>query len=186
MSCTSWRELSEHTREGVALIQLEDCTNVSLEGKTKTDPASPFRSDLSPVSLNGFHIDTGLQPSLIIPLSSTNENEAGLIGGFVHILCLHLISLHPSAASLWWPSPSCKCNQSNSIGHAKWCKWKQLKRLISAQRWNMLQMLELQKFSIFPLSHINSYSKVYTNICSCTHCEQTAKRLFRNFAVIIK
>lgn len=103
----------------MALVQLEDYTNVSLVGKSKTDLRSPFRSDLSPVSSNGFHIDTGLQPSIITPLSSTNTDKGGLIGGFVHILCLHLISLHPSAAFLWWPSPSCKCNQSNSIGHAK-------------------------------------------------------------------
>lgn len=134
MSCSSWRELSEHSQEGVALVQLEDYTNVSLVGKSKTDLRSPFRNDLGPVSSNGFYIDNGLQPSLIIPLSSTNKDKGGLIGGFVHILWLHLISIHPSAAFLWWPSPSCKCNQSNSIGRAKWCKWKQLKSLIWAQR----------------------------------------------------
>lgn len=119
MSCTSCSEHSENSQEGMALVQLEDYTNVSLVGKSKTDLRSPFRSDLSPVSSNVFHIDTGLQPSQIIPLSSTNTDKGRLIGGFVHILCLHLISLHPSAAFLWWPSPSCKCNQSNSIGHAK-------------------------------------------------------------------
>lgn len=133
-SWMSYSELSEHSQEGVALVQLEDYTNVSLVGKSKTDLRSPFRSDLSPVFSNSFHIDTSLWPSIISPLSPANTDEGGLIGGFVHILCLHLISLHPSAAFLWWPSPSCKCNQSNSIGHAKWCKWKQLKRLISAQR----------------------------------------------------
>lgn len=134
---TSWMssiEPSQYSQEGVALVQLEDFTNVSLVGKSKSDLRSPFRSDLSPISSNSFHIDTALQPSLIIPLSSTNKDKGGLIGGCVHILRLHLISLHPSAAFLWWPSPSCKCNQSNSIWHAKWCKWKQLKRLISAQR----------------------------------------------------
>lgn len=118
MSCFSCSEHSGHSEEGVALVQLEDYTNVSLVGKSKTDLRSPFRSDLSPVSSNGFHVDSGLQPSIIIPFSSTYTDKRGLIGGFVHILCLHL-SLHPSAAFLWWPSPSCKCNQSNSIGRAK-------------------------------------------------------------------
>lgn len=119
---TSWMssiEPSQYSQEGVALVQLEDFTNVSLVGKSKSDLRSPFRSDLSPISSNSFHIDTALQPSLIIPLSSTNKDKGGLIGGCVHILRLHLISLHPSAAFLWWPSPSCKCNQSNSIWHAK-------------------------------------------------------------------
>lgn len=119
MSCTSCSEHSAHSQKGVALVQLEDYTNVSLVGKSKTDLRSPFRSDLSPVFPNGFHIDTGLRPSIISPLSPANTDKGGLIGRFVHILCLHLISLHPSAAFLWWPSPSCKCNQSNSIGHAK-------------------------------------------------------------------
>lgn len=82
----------------MVLVQLEDYTNVSLVGKSKTDLGSLFRSDLSPVSSNDFQIDTGLQPCIIIPLSSTNTDKGGLIGGFVHILCLHLISLHPSAA----------------------------------------------------------------------------------------
>lgn len=132
--CTSCSEHSEHSQEGVALVQLEDYTNVSLVGKSKTDLGSPFRNDLSPVASNGFHIDTGLQPGVIIPLSSTNSDKGGLFVGLVHILCLHLISLDPSAAFLWWPSPSCKGNQSNSIGHAKWCKRKQLKGLISACR----------------------------------------------------
>lgn len=118
-SCTSCSEHSEHSQEGVALVQLEDYTNVLLAGKCKTDLGSPFRSNLSPLSSNGFHIATSLQASIIIPLSFTNTDKGGLIGGFVHILCLHLISLHPSAAFLWWPSPSCKGNQSNSIGHAK-------------------------------------------------------------------
>lgn len=95
MSCS---EHSEHSQKAVALVQLEDYTNVSLVGKSKTDLRSPFGSDLSPVSSNGFHIDTGLQPSIITPLSSTNTDKGGLIGVFVHILCLHLISLHPSAA----------------------------------------------------------------------------------------
>lgn len=70
----------------MALIQLEDYTDVSLVGKSKTDLRSPCRSDLSPVLSNDFYIDTSLPPSLIIPLSSTNKDKGGLIGGFVHIL----------------------------------------------------------------------------------------------------
>lgn len=96
--CVSCSEQSDHSQEGVALVQLEDYSNVLLVGKCSTDLGSPFRGDPSPRSSNGFHIDTGLQPSIIIPLSSTNTDKGGLIGGFVHILCLHLISLHPSAA----------------------------------------------------------------------------------------
>lgn len=58
MSCTSCSEHSEHAASrGVALVQLEDYTNVSLVGKSKTDLRSPFRSDLRPVSPNGFHIE---------------------------------------------------------------------------------------------------------------------------------
>lgn len=48
----------EHSQEGVALVQLEDYINVLLAGKCKTDLRSPFRSDLNPLSSNGFHIDT--------------------------------------------------------------------------------------------------------------------------------
>lgn len=54
MSCTSCSEHPEHSQEGVALVQLEDYTNVSLVGKSKTDLRSPFRRDLRPVSSNGF------------------------------------------------------------------------------------------------------------------------------------
>lgn len=84
----------------MALVQLEDYINVLLAGKCKTDHRSQFRSDLNPLSSNGFHIDTSPQSSIIIPLFSPNTDKGALIGGFVHILLLYLISLHPSAAFL--------------------------------------------------------------------------------------
>lgn len=79
----SWKKLYELQQAlraqagGVALVQLEDYTNVSLVGKSKTDLRSPFRSDLGPVSSNGFYIDTSLKSSVIISISPTDTNKGG-------------------------------------------------------------------------------------------------------------